>query len=149
PALSRSGEDPNGLAYRDPAGPRGSRHDGPYARDGKTAIDRETEEIFRVPANQAGGTGSKPLSQELDSCTSLGRDGNRRVELEPTLAKPLRQFLRYQLCPVGLDQIDLGEHRYSRAHPELLEDGEVLLGLGHDAFVGRNHEQCEIDAGCS
>jgi hypothetical protein len=49
--------------------------------------------------------------------------------------------------PVVVDQVALGDDHQAAAHAEQLAHVEVLAGLGHDALVGRHHQQHQIEAG--
>nr|WP_240787078.1 hypothetical protein [Ramlibacter rhizophilus] len=64
-----------------------------------------------------------------------GRAGDERFDLGAHLQPP-RWF----------DPVDLGHHRQASGHTEEVEDLHVLDGLGHDAVVGGDHQQREIDA---
>ena len=44
-------------------------------------------------------------------------------------------------------EIDLGERDDAAGDAEQVDDGEMLAGLRHDAVVGGDHQQHEIDAG--
>ena len=79
-------------------------------------------------------------------CTRPGGNDEGGPERHTRAAQTLAQISRHQLEPVAIHQIGLREHRDAAGHAKMLEDGEVLERLRHDAFVGRDHEQGEIHA---
>ena len=56
-------------------------------------------------------------------------------------------FGAHQTQPFVIHEIALGQNRNAAADAQQLEDGEVLLGLRHDAFIGSDDEQRDVDAG--
>ena len=50
-------------------------------------------------------------------------------------------------CCRGGTQIRLGQRDDAALNAEQIDDGKVLARLRHDAVVGRDHQQHEIDAG--
>ena len=61
-------------------------------------------------------------------------------------AQPLRHFEQDQLQPLGVHQVGLGHHGDPDRHTQMLQHGEVLRGLGHDALVRRDDQQRHVDA---
>jgi hypothetical protein len=53
----------------------------------------------------------------------------------------------HQREPLCIDKVGLGERDNDTGNLQQLEDQEMFSGLGHDAFIGSNHEQAEIDPG--
>ena len=49
--------------------------------------------------------------------------------------------------PVIVHEVGLGQHDNAARQAEQIQDGEMLAGLRHDAVVGGDHQQHEIDAG--
>jgi hypothetical protein len=82
----------------------------------------------------------------LDPLASSGRDGDRRLEWDAGARQTLRDIEHDQLEPFGLDQVELGDNRDGGRNGELLQNGEVFLGLRHDAFIGGNDEEGQVDS---
>ena len=51
-----------------------------------------------------------------------------------------------ELDEVGVDEVGLGKGDDAVLYAEEVDDGEVFASLGHDAFVGGDHEKGEVDA---
>ena len=51
-----------------------------------------------------------------------------------------------QLKDVLLHQVALGDDRQASPDAEQVQDGQVLLGLGHDRLIGGDHQQRQVDA---
>ncbi len=49
--------------------------------------------------------------------------------------------------PLIVHQVALGQDGDPAPHAQQLDDGEVLLGLRHDALISGDHEQGDVDAG--
>ncbi len=87
------------------------------------------------------------FAQCVDAVVGHGRDWN---DLGAFQAGALQE-----LADVGDDfrllrrrgEIDLGERDDAAGDAEQVDDGEMLAGLRHDAVVGGDHQQHEIDAG--
>jgi hypothetical protein len=54
----------------------------------------------------------------------------------------------HQREPLCIDQVGFGERDNDTWNLQQLEDQEMFSSLGHDAFIGGNHEQAEVDPGC-
>ena len=59
----------------------------------------------------------------------------------------LAYILRHLRAPLRRHQIDLGQGDETARETEQFDDGQMLACLRHDAVVGGNDEQDEIDAG--
>ena len=58
----------------------------------------------------------------------------------------LSHILLNQLQELLLNGIDLGDDDHAVAEPENLHDGQVLASLRHDAIVGGDHEEHQVDS---
>ncbi len=156
----------------DPADPRGSRRPsvvGPdldvlalFERraaqragdDGAEAAHRERA-IHRKP----GGSVSKRARRRLarghferiaelvEAAPGHGRDGNDRRAGKTGAFELLRHLELRELEQVRIDRVGLGQRDDAAFDPEQVADRQVLAALRHDALVGRDHEEHQIDSG--
>ena len=76
------------------------------------------------------------------------------TELTGTMARAFQEralhhlfhFEPHQAENVGVHQVGLGERDHAAPDPQQAADIEVLAGLRLDGFVGRDHEQHQVDA---
>ena len=124
----------------------GSGYDRPGSLDREAAVDRQPETAARLPAPEhacgAGDLGPQrrdPLPRDRGDGEYLRicdrRAGNLVADCSFDFAKA---FLRHQ--------IGLGQRDETMFDAKKIDDGQVLSGLRHDAVVGRDDQQDEIDA---
>ena len=87
------------------------------------------------------------LAQCVDAVAGHGRDRNDLGALQAGALQELRDVGQNFRLLLRRGEIDLGERDDAALDAEQIDDGEMLAGLRHDAVVGRDHQQHEIDAG--
>jgi hypothetical protein len=120
--------------------------DGAEAGDGEDAVDRQ--------ARPAGvGARALPGQQVLDDLDELvephpgrGRAGDDGHAAQGGGAQELLDVGLDQVEPLVVDQVALGQGHQAVGDAEQVEDGHVLARLGHDALVGGDHQQGDVDA---
>src|SRR5213078_194297 len=147
PYLALEWEQAHGVTHGHGPRPGGPRHDraGPGHRE--DAVDRQPEQVFRRPLDQVVRNQAQRRPELVQPLPGERRRGDRRLPRDPAPLQPLAHLGPYEVEPLGLHQVPFGDDGNAAAHPEQLDDGEVLLGLRHEPLVGRHHEQGDVDAG--
>ena len=146
PRFPVEGQEPHRAAHRDRAGPGGSGDDGPRPGQREHPVDRQPEEVVGGPLYQVLRDQAQGGLELIESFPRHGGRGHGRRPVDPASLEPLGDLGPHQVEPVGFDEVPLGDHGNPAPHAEQLHDREVLFGLGHDPFVGRDHEQRDVDA---
>src|SRR5712664_782050 len=141
------GQQPHARASRYGPAPGGAGHDRPRSGEREYPINRKAEEIIDGALGEILRQPRQRFFQILQPVAFQGRDSQRRVPAYSAVRQALGDFGPDQRQPFVIHQITFGEDGDAAPHAEQLDDGEVLLGLGHDAFVGGDDEQRDIDAG--
>ena len=147
-AAAAGGAEATDVADREPARPRRAGDDRADAGEREGAIHRHAEEIAGPRGDLARGVGrdrragarrcpsrSGPTRRPAGS-NAHRRSGQALARAPPRPARAHSGSTRSALVTTGMP----------RGYAELLEDGEMLLGLRHDALVGRDDQQREVDA---
>ncbi len=96
--------------------------------------------IVRAASNSRSRNSSMPSPVTVE--TGMISAPSSSVSLQE-----LRDVGRDLRLPRRRREIDLGQRDDAALDAEQIDDGEVLARLRHDAVVGRDHQQHEIDAG--
>ncbi len=124
----------------------GAGDDGAEAGHGEDAVDAEAG-----AADVAGGGGGVEGGVEggaevIEAGVRDGGDSNDGGAGEAGGGEQEADFFFDEVEPVGVvDEVGLGEGDDAVADVEEVEDLEVLAGLGHDAFIGGDDEEGEVD----
>ena len=142
-ARMRPGEDL--VADRDAPRRERAGHDRPGATSREHPVDPETGSV-EVAGRGRGGEDLVERGPDLvDAATRHrvadddGRLGEGRA-VEVLLDLELGDEQR-----LGIDGVGLRDRDHPGVHAEQVEDGAVLLALGHPGFVGGDHEQRDLD----
>ena len=139
--------DRHAIAGRDRARQHGAGHHGAGAGQGERTIDREPETLRRRPRPDGVRGVEQLLAQCVDAVAGHGRDRNDLGALQAGALQELRDVGQNFRLLLRRGEIDLGERDDAAGDAEQIDDGEMLAGLRHDAVVGGDHQQHEIDAG--
>ena len=125
-----------------------SGHDRSKSLHSEYAVDREPSQGTRIAGLHVRGRGGhRPLEiVEACACQRTHGDYGRVRRLQKCAAQKLLDFQPHYIKRLRIDRIRFGEHGDAALHAEQTKNVEVLAGLGLDGFVGRNHQQDEIDA---
>ena len=123
-----------------------SSDDGAEAFHGEDAINRQTKERSRVFRGNFGGRLREFAFQIVKPSAFECADGNHGRAFQKRSAQKVFQFHAHDVECFGIDRVGLGDHRDATSNRQQPADIEVLDGLRLDAFIGRDHEQDEIDA---
>ncbi len=129
--------------------PHGSRHDGPRSPHREDPVDRQTKEIVRRTRRYRRGGRLDRGAKLLDSAAIHDRGvAYAGAGLLQRRAGHGRSYVvAHELEPLLVDQVALGQRYDAAADSEYAEYREVLARLRHHSFIGRHHQQCEIDPG--
>ena len=141
------GDEFQGLARGHRARPDRAGADRAMPRDREDPVNGEAEEGPRVAGWVGEGGGDEGFDQLRQSLARGARDGDDRGRGQEGAGDQLGDFVQQQGDEFGIDEIDLGERDDPRGEPQQLHDVEMLAGLGHDAIVGGDDQQGEIEAG--
>ena len=131
-------------AHRAP--PERAGHDGadPFQRE--DPVDRQARRPFATTGLDLGGDARQGVEQLRQSATVAGADHDDRRGGERRLGQEPLDIVASHLEQLVVDQVGLGERHDAALDPQQLDHREVLDGLRHDAVVGRDHEQEQVDA---
>ena len=87
------------------------------------------------------------FAQSVDAVVGHGRDREDLGAFQAGALQELRDVGQDLRLLLRRGDIDLGERDDAAGDVEQVDNGEMLAGLRHDAVVGGDHEQHEIDAG--
>lgn len=147
-----------GLADVEAAVEEGAGDDGAEAGHGEDAVDAEAgaADVAGGGGGVEGGVegGAELVEAGVGVCPfgALRRDGDADdgAASEAGGFEEEAHFFLDEVEPVGVvDEVGLGEGDDAVADVEEVEDLEVLAGLGHDAFIGGDDEEGEVDGACA
>ncbi|HVN43829.1 MAG TPA: hypothetical protein VMT66_01160 [Steroidobacteraceae bacterium] len=130
-----------------PAEDGAGRH-GAVPGEREDPIHREAEQALRGPGRRA----LRQSVQVLAQCAHTGVVVRRGIEWKE---RRIAQRAAGKQCvgltldlahAGGIDAVDLGERDGAAGDAEQAENRQMLARLRHDAVVGRDHEQREVDA---
>ncbi len=84
------------------------------------------------------------LGQPLASARRHRHDGRARKRRR---SEQCANVLSDERRPFRVDKVGLGQGDDAAVDAEQLDDGEVLPGLGHDAIIGRDAQEHDVDTG--
>ena len=136
------------LLFVDRARNQSAGHHCAEALHGEHAIDRQAEDRAGIFGRNLGGQPRQLALQLVESRARLGADGNdrRSCRIEKRAREELGHFHGHDFESFGIDQVGLGQDCDAALHRKQAADFEVLAGLRLDGFVGRDHQQHQIDA---
>ena len=85
-------------------------------------------------------------AQRIDAFAADDRNRQDIGSGKAGVVERLRDLGGDRFAPLDRDEIDLGQRHDAATDAEQIDDGKVLAGLRHDAVVGRDDQQDEIDA---
>ena len=134
------------LADLEAAVEEGAGDDGAEAAHGEGAVDGEAgaaEVALRGGGVEGGVKGGDEIVETVPG-GSGGADDGDAFEARPKQC--LRHLLHDEVDVFLLGKVALGDGDDAGGNVEEIEDGEMLAGLGHGAFVGGDDEEGEVDA---
>ncbi len=137
------------VADHDFSAKHGAGDDRAEALDREHAVDRQPEHAGRLARRHRVDGAAELAAQLVEPALGarLGRDRHDRRAGERAAGERGADLARHQVEPLGVDEVALGQRDDAAPHREQLADVEVLAGLRHDAGVGGDHEDDEVDAG--
>ena len=123
-----------------------ARGDRAESGDAEHPVDRQPWPAEVLPTRRLVQRPVEGLEQLGQASAGDGRDDDERRPGQARASDPTADVLLDEVEPVRLDEVGLRQGDDRPLHPEQLKYREVLLCLGHDALVGRDDEQCEVDA---
>ncbi len=124
-----------------------SGYHGTEALEAEGAIDLHARRANDVARSHRRGCLVQALHQRLDTGTRAGGGHHHRRLREHRPFERRGDVHPDQLQHLRIDQVGLGDDDDAARHLEHFQDGEVLAGLGHDALVGGDDKQEQVDAG--
>ena len=94
----------------------------------------------------ACGDARQLFAQLVEARAGGGADGDDGRAFQERAGHELLHFEAHQSEHVGVHQVRLGQRDDAARDPQQAADVEVLAGLRLDGFVGRDHEQHQVDA---
>ncbi len=143
-----SGMDFDFLLLADGPGDQRSGDHGSEAFHGEHTIDGQAKDRGGILRRDLGSEARELVLQPVESRAGLRahrNDGSSRG-IEEGAFEVLRDFHSHDFERLGINQVGFREHGDAALHREHAANIEVLAGLGLDGFVGRNHQQHQIDA---
>ena len=119
----------------------------PGEREG--AIDREAEAAVAPRARRGSAAASnRSAAQRVDALAGDGRDRHDVGAGQAGAGQRVRDLGgRPPRAASGVDEVGLGQRDDAALDAEQVDDRQMLARLRHDAVVGGDHQQHEIDAG--
>src|SRR5690606_3680135 len=117
------------------------------AADGEDPVDGEAEEVVVIALGSGACSVGECGGEAIEAGAGAGGDGDERRVGEGRARERAADVVEDEVEPFGLDEVDLGDGDDAAADTEQVDDREVLAGLGHDALVGGDDEQDDVDAG--
>ena len=101
-----------------------------------------------VASNRDGVLVEQPIdrgAQRFEAGAGTRRYLDHLGILEHRTGEAAAKVLTYQRQPVGVHQVGLGKHKQPVAQLKQIENMQMLLGLGHAAFVGGDNKEGSVD----
>ena len=121
--------------------------DGAVAGPGEGAIDRQAERQAVVVPRQFSADGGEGGAQLRQADASRGRRGDDVGRAEERAGDQVAHLQRPQFERRRIDGVALRQRDHAAPDAEQVQDFEVFARLRHDAVVGRDGEQREVEAG--
>ena len=134
------------LAYFQAAVEERAGHDGAETLDGEGAVDGEAgtaEVALRGRGVERRVEGGDEVVEALAGRRRGAHDGG---SFEPGAGQRVGDLLLDEVDVLLLGEVALGDGDDAGGYVKQVEDGEMLAGLGHGAFVSGDDEEGEIDA---
>ena len=129
-----------------PAGP-GARHDRAEAVLHEAAVDEEACRPRVVCAvRRAADQLEQGLAHALDARSRLGARGEDRHLGQGPAGQRVAHLLGRELDHLFVDEVRLRQDDQTTVDAEQLADGEMLLRLGHHAFVRSHDEHHQVES---
>ena len=142
-----AGTDHHGIAYRYRPGKDGSRHDRSHTRKAEAPIHGQPKATERAARRGVARRRQQSVAQLSDPLAAVCRHRNDLRRRQTGRLQHLAHVVRHLGAPLRRHQIDLGQGDETARETEQIDYAQVLACLRHDAIVGGNDEQDEIDAG--
>jgi hypothetical protein len=120
--------------------------DGAEARDGEDAVNGQARALEIAAAWSGVERGVKRGEEFGQSSASDGGTRNDGGAGQRGGFKAFGDFFTDEREPVVFDKITFGKRDDTGLDAQQIENGEMLVGLGHDAFIGSDDEQGDIYA---
>jgi len=111
-----------------------------------TRLDRQAEDAFGASWLGLRGHAKEDLLELLEARAGEARQRQDRRVLEERAHDRLAHVLGRQLDHRGVDRVDLRQRDQTALQSEQRHDRQVLARLRHDAVVGRDHQDDDVDA---
>ena len=125
----------------------GPRHDGAEPRDGEGPVDGQEEGPLAGSGPHPVHQGGELALQGLEVLAGDRGDRDDGLSLQKAPADELLDVLPDQVGHTGLDPVRLRDGDEPVPHPQELQDGQMLAGLGHDALVGGDDQEHGVYSG--
>ena len=131
------------------AAPKRARDDGAGAFDREGAVDRQARRsaVRVVDARRIAAGVRYRLLEFVQTRSVVCRHGDDRGRGVRRLRKAGADLVAHELRPLGVDEVGFGQRDDHRAHAEQLEHVQMLDRLGHDAVIGGDAQERNVDAG--
>src|SRR4029077_14511865 len=110
------------------------------------ALDGEAKAPFRSAAVDSSSWGEHPSAERFTAFPGDDRNGYDIAAGEAGSFERPRDFCRDFCAPLAGDEIDFRHRDKPAIDAEQIDNSEMLARLRHNAVVGRNYQQHEIDA---
>jgi len=143
-----AGQDFDCIADLKTPGSAGSGDDGPETLYRKDAINGQAEGAIQRPVGRFGEGPCNVLDEqgtELVQPVFSGKLQHWRVFQEGAL-KRVVNVIPGQGNAIGIHEVALGEDDQAASYADYSEDVQVFACLGHDSFVGSDHEHGKIES---
>ena len=125
-----------------------SGYNGAETAHAENAIHRQAKRAVRAAWFNLDDEFGQGLPEFLKAFSGSGGNPDDRAPLRETCPSEIGHIVLNHLEPIRIiHQVDLGEDHQSLFYAKQFADFHVLPRLGHDSFIGGNHQGNEIDAG--
>ena len=119
----------------------------PAPAKSERTIDREPETFRCRPRPDGVRRVEQLFAQCVGAFAGQSRDRDDLGAIQAGALQELRDVGQHFRLLLRRGEVDFGECDDTAGDAEQIDDGEMLAGLRHDAVVGGDHQQHEIDAG--
>ena len=125
---------------------QGAGDDGSEAGDREGAVDWQARAVDVADIAEGVNGAVEGGAEVVETGPGDAGAGDDRCVGEAGGAQQVVDIVGDEFEPLLVDEVGLGQRDDALLEVEQVEDVEVLAGLGHDALIGGDHEQGEVDA---
>ena len=137
----------DGAAHLNPAGNQRARDDGSKTFDGKDAVNRQAEQIRGGAFGDFGGKFIQRLDKFRKAFPGYGRNRCDRSVLQKSAPGKIADIIESKLQPLFIHHINFGYGHHAVFHAQQGAYLHVLASLGHNALVGCDNHNDDINSG--